>query len=291
MAVAIPSYNEDRFIGSVVLKAKEVADIVVVVDDGSRDRTAEVAEAAGATVIRHERNRGKAAGIATSFRWAEEAGVDCLVLIDGDGQHDPADIPQVVEPVLRDEADMVVGTRFSEVQSRIPTYRQFGQHALTTLTNVASGVAISDSQSGFRAFSRAAIKKMRFRSTHFAVESEMQFIAYQAGLRVTEVPIHVVYAEPAKRSPVRHGTQIVHSLLDQLERRRPLYLFGVVGTSLIIIGLILGVKVTATYALNEQLAVGFAILSTALIIVGVFFGLVGIILHALRVMIDDLRQP
>ncbi|MCL4541534.1 MAG: glycosyltransferase [Chloroflexi bacterium] len=290
LAVAIPSYNEDRFIGSVVLKCRRYIELVLVVDDGSHDDTANVAERAGAIVIRHGQNRGKAAGVTTAFRWAEREGVDALVLIDGDGQHDPRDIPAVVAPVLRGEADMVVGTRFHSVESMIPGYRQFGQHALTRLTNTASGVAVSDSQSGFRAFSPAAIHKMHFRSSAFAIESEMQFVAHQAGLRVAEAPIHVLYTEPAKRNPVKHGTQIMQALLDQLERRRPLFLFGLLGGVMLVLGLILGVRVTAVYASEAVLAVGLALLSVAFIILGTFFVLIGIILHALRVMFDDLRS-
>ena len=185
---------------------------------------------------------------------------------------------------------MVVGTRFHGVESMIPGYRQFGQHALTQLTNITSGVAVSDSQSGFRAFSPAAIRRMHFRSSAFAIESEMQFIAHQAGLRVVEAPIHVLYTEPAKRNPVRHGAQIMQALLDQLERRRPLFLFGLLGGVVLALGLILGVRVTALYASETVLAVGLALLSVACIILGTFFVLVGIILHALRVMFDDLRS-
>ncbi|HEY8741887.1 MAG TPA: glycosyltransferase family 2 protein, partial [Chloroflexota bacterium] len=164
LAVAIPSYNEDRFIGSVVLKARQHAPLVLVVDDGSPDKTSEIARAAGAEVIRHEINQGKAAGINSAFQWAQDRGVTALVLIDGDGQHNPDEIPLLAAPVLRGEADMVVGTRFGAVESSIPSYRQVGQRALTGLTNVSSGVRVSDSQSGFRAFSALAIKEMRFKS-------------------------------------------------------------------------------------------------------------------------------
>jgi glycosyltransferase involved in cell wall biosynthesis len=290
LAVAIPSYNEDRFIGSVVLKARQHAPLVLVVDDGSPDKTSEIARAAGAEVIRHEINQGKAAGINSAFQWAQDRGVTALVLIDGDGQHNPDEIPLLAAPVLRGEADMVVGTRFGAVESSIPSYRQVGQRALTGLTNVSSGVRVSDSQSGFRAFSALAIKEMRFKSLRFAIESEMQFIAKNKGLKVAEVPISAIYTEPAKRNPVSHGAAVVQSLVNMLERRRPLFTFGILGLLMIVAGGLLGLYVTSLYTEHQTLAVGYSLMTVLLIIVGMFTTFVGIILHSLRTLFDDLRE-
>lgn len=290
VAVAVPSYNEDRFIASVVLKARAFADLVLVVDDGSPDQTSAIARAAGAVVIRHPTNQGKAAGINTAFQWALEQRVDALVLIDGDGQHDPNEIPAIVEPVLKGEADMVVGTRFGAVESAIPAYRQVGQRALTTMTNLSSGLSVSDSQSGFRAFSRRALEQMRFRSGGFAIESEMQFIARKEGLRVREVPITAIYAEPAKRNPVKHGAAVVQSLVNMLERQRPLITFGLAGLVMLAIGMALGVHVTSEYAANQKLAVGYSLITILMIILGSFTAFVGVILHSMRTLLDDLRN-
>lgn len=289
VAVAIPSYNEARFIGSVVIKALRHAELVLVVDDGSPDQTSSVATAAGALVIRHAANKGKAAGINTAFQWAAELGVAVLVLIDGDGQHDPDEIPALVAPVLRGEADMVIGTRFSAVHSSIPRYRQVGQRALTTITNLGSGLPVSDSQSGFRAFSRCALQQMRFQSRRFAVESEMQFVAESQGLRVTEVPITTDYTEPAKRNPVRHGAAVVQSLVKMLERRRPLLAFGFLGVMLILVGVLLGLHVTSIYVAHQMLAVGYSLMTVILVIVGIVTTFVGIILHSLRTLLEDIR--
>lgn len=290
VAIAIPSYNEDRFIGSLVLKALRYADLVLVVDDGSTDRTAAVASAAGALVIRHDTNMGKAAGINTAFRWAMDLGVAALVLIDGDGQHAPDEIPTLVAPILRGEADMVVGTRFGAVKSTIPGYRQAGQRALTTLTNLVSGLPSSDSQSGFRAFSPRALKLMRFQSRRFAIESEMQCVAKQAGLRVAEAPISALYAEPAKRNPVRHGASVVQSLVTMVERQRPLLSFGFLGSILVILGILLGFHVAALYGRSQTLAVGYGLMTVLLVIIGVVTALVGVILHSLRTLLSDLRE-
>lgn len=136
--VAIPAYNEERFIGSVVLQCLQYTDDVVVLDDGSTDATALIAEQAGAVVLRHMVNRGKSEAVNTALAWARQKHADALVFIDGDGQHRPSELETVLGPVLNGEADMVVGSRFLGVKSHIPAYRKVGQHAFTTVTNIAS---------------------------------------------------------------------------------------------------------------------------------------------------------
>ncbi|RLC93461.1 MAG: hypothetical protein DRI40_08760 [Chloroflexi bacterium] len=200
---AIPCFNEERFIGTVVLKAKKYVDCVVVIDDGSSDATAEVAAEAGAVVYKHGENRGYGAGIRSALQKGEELGADVLVILDGDGQHDPRDIPRIVQPVLGDEADIVVGSRFlGATGKKPPLYRHLGQRFLTTATNLGSEHSVSDSQSGFRAYPSKALRELTLVEEGMAVSSEMQFAISKAGLRVAEVPIKVSYMGSAKRSPV-----------------------------------------------------------------------------------------
>jgi len=290
IAVAIPAFNEDRFICSVVHKARHHAGRVLVIDDGSTDQTAALAEEAGAEVVRHERNLGKARAVRSAFRWAAGEGCAVLVLLDGDGQHDPSSIPELARPVLEGEADMVVGTRFGAVRSRIPAYRQVGQHALTVVTNLGSGLPVSDSQSGYRAFSRHAIERMRLFQDGFAVESEMQFVAKQQGLQVIEVPVHAAYVERAKRNPFAHGMSIMQAILNLLERQRPLQLFGLFGTLAFFLGLGLGLHVALVYNQTQALAIGFALLTVLLINVAFHTMSIGILLHAIRQQLQELRD-
>ena len=252
--VAIPAHNEDRFIGSLVLKLRAQDYSVVVVDDGSTDTTASVAEAAGATVIGHQWNRGKAAAVQTAFEYARSEGTDVLVLLDGDSQHDPGDVERVVLPIVNGEADMVIGSRFAGVRSRIPRWRVVGQHALRLATNLGSGLQLSDTESGFRAFSRRAIAEMRFRSSGFAIEPETQFNAKQRGWKVMEVPIRVHYDIPLKRNPVRQGVGQVDAILRLIAQHRPLLFFSVPGIVLLIAGLLLGINVARIYEATQQLA-------------------------------------
>jgi glycosyltransferase involved in cell wall biosynthesis len=277
----IPAYNEERFIGSVVLKARRYVDLVIVVDDGSKDETANIAEAAGATVIR-QANSGKAGAINTGLERVRGYEPQAVVLLDGDGQHDAADIPAMLRPVLDGEADMVVGSRFLGVESNTPKWRVAGQQALTMATNIASGVPLTDSQSGFRAISRRALDTLHFRTAGFSVESEMQFLVKEHKLATHEVPISVNYDEKPKRNPFKQGMQVLNGILSMVAQNRPLFFFGVPGTIFMTIGVVLALNVVDAYWRYYQLATGTAIISMTLCIVGALTFFTGIILHTIR---------
>jgi len=282
IVAAIPCLNEERFIGSVVIKTRKYVDRVIVIDDGSTDATAEVAEAAGALVIRHKKNQGKGVAIRSAFEWAKEAGCTALVLLDGDGQHEPADIPTLLRPVLEGEADMVVGSRFLAMSSNIPRYRRIGQHLLTLVTNLGSRVKLTDSQSGFRAFSCKAINDMSFAEGGLSVESEMQFSVSQSGLKVAEVPIEVSYVDKEKRSPIAHGLSVLSRVLVLFSLRQPLLLFGLPGLALLVGGLVLGARVLAVYSNTHELAVGNGMITILLCLAGLLALFTALMLQAMK---------
>lgn len=284
----IAAYNEDRFIGSVVLKTRHYVDQVLVVDDGSTDATARIAEEAGALVIHHETNRGKAQAVNTGLRRAREMNAALVVLIDADGQHDPAEIPVLIAPVETQQADIVVGSRFLGTRSEIPRWRVMGQHALTVATNIASGVPLTDSQSGFRALSRKALKSLEFRPNGgFSIESEMQFLVQQHRLAVKEVPVHVSYNEGPKRNPFSHGVQVLNGIIALVSQHRPLFFFGIPGLLFLILGIILGAIVIDRYNTYQTLAVGYALISILLDLIGIQTLFTGIILHTIRAFLAD----
>jgi glycosyltransferase involved in cell wall biosynthesis len=283
----IPAYNEDRFIGSVVLKTRRFVDEVVVVDDGSTDETASLAESAGAQVIRQAGNFGKAAAINVGFAAARQRNVAAVVMLDGDGQHSPADIPALLKPILSGEADLVVGSRFLGVESNTPRWRVFGQHALTLATNMASGVALTDSQNGFRAVSRKAIESLSFKTNGFSVESEMQFLIKHHDLTVAEVPIAVNYDEKPKRNPVAHGLQVLNGILRMIGQNRPLFFFGVPGSAFLLIGAVLGVLIVDSFNRFEKFPIGTALIAITLMIIGLLSVFTGIILHTIRAYMTE----
>ena len=286
----IPAYNEERFIGSLVLAARAHVDHVVVVDDGSRDSTVEIAKMAGAIVVQHQTNQGKAAGVNTGFAYIRRLDPSAVVMLDGDGQHSADDIPTVLAPVMEGVADIVVGSRFLEVKSDIPIYRQVGQHGLTLATNLASGVRVSDSQSGYRAFSARALDELSFGQGGFSIESEMQFQARDHELRIVEVPIKVIYAERAKRNPFSHGMQVINGILRMVGQTRPLLYFGLAGVTLFMLGAALGLYMIDIFTRTRTLAVGYGLITVMLCVMGMLLFFAGVMLHSTREMMVELRR-
>lgn len=281
--VAIPAYNEERFIGSVVTQVCLAGYRPLVVDDGSSDRTAEIAIASGALVERHRRNRGKSAALDTAFQVARSQSVRALVVLDGDGQHDVREIERVVAPVIAGVADVVVGSRFLAASSgSISKVRRAGQIAMTKLTNAASGTPVSDSQSGFRAFSPRAVALLCFGSDGFGAEVEMQFAATQHGLRCMEVPIAARYLDPPRRSLIHHGALVLSQVLRLVGRHRPLLWFGLSGLAVTAIAADLALDVALTYQRVQQVAVGHALAMILLGILGLGLIGMGILLHTMR---------
>jgi glycosyltransferase involved in cell wall biosynthesis len=205
-----------------------------------------------------------------------------VVTIDADGQHDPHEIPVVVAPIIQGHADMVIGSRFRETHSRIPLWRQVGQHGLTLVTNVASGVSSSDSQSGFRAFRADALRSLEIHGDGFSIESELQFWAHEHKLRVVEAPISVVYVEKAKRNPVQQALQVLNGIFGLVSQSRPLLFFGVSGLLVALLGVAFWYRVAQVYNLTHQLDMLPVILATLLIVIGILATFQGITLHTMR---------
>lgn len=291
IAVVIPAFNESRFIGSVILRARKYAGTIIVIDDGSGDGTAEIAEAAGARVLTHPQNRGKGAALNTGFEYARaHTDAEVIVMIDADGQHNPDEIPVIVEPILDQSADVVVGSRFLDIKSDIPRWRQFGQHALTIATNIGSNSSITDSQSGFRAFSRRVLEVFRFDSRGFSVESEMQFMVQDVGLRVKEVAITCLYEEPPKRNPVKHGAEVISGLVQLAGQYRPLLVFGGAGIVVLAGGVLMGLYVVQIYNQAGVLATGYALISVLLSAIGMTAFSTGVILHSVVGLIREIKH-
>lgn len=276
----IAAYNEARYVGGIVLQARQYVEEVIVVDDGSTDNTARVAELAGATVIRHDENRGKGAAIQSILAEAKKRNPDILVLLDADAQHDPNEIPALIKPIS-EGFDLVIGSREAQ-KDKTPRYRRIGQKVIFRSSRLASKTNIADSESGFRALSPKAIKGLDLKAKGFAIESEMITRAADKNLKITEVPISNIYTKDGSTlNPIRHGIDVLSRIIAMISQRRPLFFFGLAGVILLVVGLIIGIRVINIAATTGDLAVGSTILTTLFIIAGTSSIFTGIILNAL----------
>ena len=210
----IPAYNEEVALGSIILRTLQYVDEVIIVNDGSDDKTVDVAKLAGAEIINHATNLGKGEALKSGFSAIGDA--DVVVTIDADGQHNPDEIPSLIKPIIEDGADLVNGSRYMNgPEENTPAYRRVGQQVLDNATNISAGIKVTDSQSGFRAFSPAACKVFRFYDTGFGIESEMLVDVAEAGLKIVEVPITVRYdVDGSTKNPVTHGVGVLLKIIN-----------------------------------------------------------------------------
>ncbi len=201
--IVIPAYEEEKSIGSVLEGLrKEEYEKIIVVDDGSQDRTADISRDFGAEVVIHEENRGLGAAIRTGLNKARDKGAEVVVTFDADGQHDPTDIDRLVDAL--DGADFAVGERDRD---QMPLNKRIGNYGLDVITYMLGGV-LTDSQSGFRAFGPRALEKIEIRSDRYAVSSEIVIQVGMENLRFQAIPIKGIFTEYSKAS----GTTIASGL-------------------------------------------------------------------------------
>jgi glycosyltransferase involved in cell wall biosynthesis len=283
--VCIPAFNEAKTIKEIIAKSKKYADTVIVYDDGSTDDTYEAASTAGATVIRNPQNNGYGVAIKSLFQAAKEQDADIMVTLDSDGQHDPDQIPTLIEPLLEKRFDIVIGSRFlnKNDKERIPRYRSFGIKTITKLTQAASYGGITDSQSGFRAYNRNALSKINLFEDGMAVSIEILLRAKEKKLLTTEVPITINYdiEDTSTHNPLTHGIGLLYSILQFVSLRHPLAFYGLPG--IVLLGI-------AAYfiknALNLFSASGYV--STNMILVSVGIAVVGVIFLATAAIVYTL---
>lgn len=290
--VVIPAYNEAATIGKIVQGASEHADHVLVVDDGSDDDTATQAQATGATVVEHRRNEGYGAALKTAFGVAHRYDARHLVVLDGDGQHDPDDIPRLVAAQERTGAHLIIGSRFLDgATSNAPLYRRVGLRTINVLTNLSLGVVraasrVSDTQSGFRAYDRTAIETLaadRTIGNWMDASTDILYHAHHRSYTIEEVPIAVTYdvANASTRAPLSHGVVLVHNILKTIERERPLTALAVPGFLCTFSGLGFGYWTLTNYIQSGTFPVGLALTAAFLMLVGIFASFTAIVLHAL----------
>ena len=274
--VCVPAFNEAENISDIVNRCKKYADEVIVYDDGSIDDTQQVAVSAGASVIRSPENKGYGVAIRSLFQAAREKGADIMVTLDSDGQHNPDQIPSLIEP-LKQGFDLVLGSRFlrNDDKEKVPKFRSFGIKTITKLTQAASYRGITDSQSGFRAYNKNALSKINLYEDGMAVSTEILLRAAEKKLLVAEVPITINYdtKDTSTHNPLTHGIGVLYSVFQFISLRHPLAFYALPGIAL------LGFAAYfMKHALNLFSETGYV--STNLILVSVGIAVVGVVLLA-----------
>jgi len=224
LAVVIPARNEARIIAAVLANVpSEIAQynvLAIVIDDGSEDATSVVARQSGAFVFRHIANLGVGAATITGFRAALELGADVVVTMDADGQHDPREIAILVETLIKGPFDVVIGSRLLD-HDGMPPSRLAANLFLNALTFLVYGKIVSDSQSGFKAFTRQAVEAMELNSAGYEICSEMIGEIYRKKLRYKSIPVRAVYTpySRSKGQPFLNGVNLILGLFMRLMRR------------------------------------------------------------------------
>ncbi len=287
VVAGIPAFNEERTIAKLVLAAQKYVDVVLVCDDGSTDYTAEIAERMGADVIRHEKNLGYGAAIKTLFAMARELNADVLVTFDGDGQHDPREIPRLIEPVLEKKADIVLGCRFlgdKEKDTEIPRHRGWGIKLISKLTGAASNHKFNDAQCGFRVYGRKALSGLSLVENGMGASVEVLMKAKKNNLTVVEVPAEVKYnglERSSTQNSLGHGTSVLMSIFRLVVEEKPLMLLGLPGLIFLFAGTGFGIWMLKIFAEEQQIMTNIALASIGFILIGMFTVFTAITLYAI----------
>lgn len=270
--VCIPAYNEEKNIGDIISKAKDYAKEIVVYDDGSADKTAEIAASMGALVIRNPKNKGYGKALSELFKYALRSDADIMITLDSDGQHDATQIPLLLDPLLQNQADIVIGSRFlrKDDLKHVPSYRNIGIRAITKITRVACYDNITDSQSGFRAYARNALSKLRLYEDGMAISTEILLKASEQNLRIVEVPITIKYfADSSTHNPVAHGFSIISHLLKHMSFRKPLLFYGIPGIIMLVISSVFMYNALDLFSSTRYVSTNMVILSLGFAIMGI----------------------
>jgi len=283
----IPAYNEESSIADVVLKSKPHVDKVIVCDDGSTDKTAEIAREAGAVVI-SQKNQGYGAAITSLFDYARKEGAQIMVTLDGDGQHNPEQIPLLVNTITTHNVDVAIGSRFLDESTKAPGYRKTGIKIITSASNYGTNFKISDSQSGFRAYSKDAIDAIHPTEQGMSVSTEILLKISNKGLSIAEVPITVSYeGETSSQHSVTHGVGVLANTIKYVSIKHPLQFYGIPGLGLIIAGLMLGGIFLDAYLNQQTVFYGSLLGSVLLFLLGSILSVTAIILFSMANLIRD----
>ena len=281
--MGIPAFNEEKNIAGIIIKLADITDAIIVCNDGSSDLTSNIAEKMGAVVINHEKNLGYGAAIRSIFLKAKELDGDILVTFDADGQHRIEDIEQVTKPIIDQEADLVIGSRFlDESEKEVPQYRKVGIKVITKITNISIKKQLTDSQSGFRAYSKKVLNELNPSELGMGISTEILIKASSKNFRITEVPIKILYAgDTSTHNPVSHGSSVILSTIKYTSIEHPLKFYGIPSMILFIIGISFTYLSAEYYAEIGRLNTNLTIIAAGTVLIAVVLLITSILLYSL----------
>ena len=281
--MGIPAFNEEKNIAAIITKLADITDTIIVCNDGSLDLTSDIAERMGAFVINHEKNLGYGAAIRSIFLKAKELDGDILVTFDADGQHRIEDIEKVTKPIIDQEVDLVIGSRFlDESEKEVPRYRKVGIKVITKITNVSIKKQLTDSQSGFRAYSKKVLNELNPSELGMGISTEILIKASNKNFRITEVPIKILYSgDTSTHNPVSHGSSVILSTIKYTSIEHPLKFYGIPSMILFIIGISFTYLAVEYYAEIGRLNTNLTIIAAGTVLIAVVLLITSILLYSL----------
>ena len=281
--VGIPAFNEEKNIAVLITQLKKIADKIIVCNDGSADLTSEIAEELGATVINHEKNLGYGAAIRSIFLKSKDLGGDILVTFDADGQHRIEDINRVINPIINGESDLVIGSRFlDESKKEVPKYRKVGINVLTKITNATIKKQLTDSQSGFRAYSKKVLNELNPSELGMGISTEILIKASAKNFRISEVPIKILYnGDTSTHNPISHGSSVLLSTIKFTSIEHPLKFYGIPSMIFFAIGLLFTYLSVEYYADVGRLNTNLTLVGAGGILIAVVLLITSILLYSL----------
>lgn len=291
IVIGIPAFNEEETIAKVIVKLKKVTNKIIVCDDGSSDMTSAIAESLGAIVVKHPKNMGYGAAIRSLFEKAREINSDILVTIDADGQHRVEDLKVILEPIQNNKADIVIGSRFLEDKQKMPSYRKAGIKAITTITNTSLQDKITDSQSGFRAYSKRVLEQMDLSDYGMGVSSEILIKASKKGFKIVEVPIIVLYeGDTSTHHPLSHGVSVILSTMKFISIEHPLKFYGIPGFGFLSIGLFFIIWALQIFSETRQVVTNISLIAIGTTIFGTMLIMTAIMLYSIVNVVRERRS-
>ena len=281
--IGIPAFNEEKNIASIITKLMNITDSIIVCNDGSSDLTSEIAERMGAVVINHKKNLGYGGAIRSIFLKAKELDGDILVTFDADGQHRIEDIENVTTPIINQEAELVIGSRFlDDSEKEVPQYRKVGIKVITKITNASIKEKLTDSQSGFRAYSKNVVDELNPSELGMGISTEILIKASSKNFKITEVPIRILYSgDTSTHNPISHGSSVILSTIKYTSIEHPLKFYGIPSIIFFIIGISFTYLSAQYYAEIGRLNTNLTIVAAGTVLIAVVLLITSILLYSL----------